>query len=93
MKIYASQWDEVGDEADPRARLLTHFEINGCPMHLEAVAVRPVNMAPPFDGQTFEDQIPQWIQTALLDSTDGAAAQTVEIQGRRYVLIATPYQQ
>jgi len=91
MRIPAKQWEEVGDEDDPRARLLTHFEINGCPMHLEAVALHPVRMVVPFDGQTFDIQVPQWIQTTLLDSADGDAVRTVEIKGRHYALIATPY--
>ena len=84
-------WEQTGDEDDPAARLLTSFSINGCMFHLEALAVTEHER----DGERTEqryDDAPGWIMTAIEDSADGRPVSTVEMQGRKYVLIATPYQ-
>lgn len=80
-------WDETGEDDDPRARLLAHIRIGPLDMHLEAWAV---------------DRDESGVQHAL-ESTMRAddfnslclmmdtSFITVEIDGRDYVLVATPY--
>jgi len=94
ITIPEDQWELIGFDDDGNenaSRLLTTIKINGAYFHLEAVAVRPVRMAAPFDGQTFEDA-PEWIREAIAASADGEPVQTIPIKGHEYVLIATPYQ-
>lgn len=91
MNIDPSQlkWEAFADGDDPRAKLLDEsFSIAGCPMHLEAFAVNEDD-----DGaQTAVD-------FSVEDDLDAIRAgvhadgpwRTVQIDGREYVLIASPY--
>ena len=81
------QWDECGHESDLSARLLSHVRIAGLDMHLEAWAVED-------DG----DGVQQAVETTMRGDAFGTICdimdtdfETVTINGREYVLIATPY--
>lgn len=88
IKIPAHQWEECGHEENPRSRLLAGITINGCPMHLEAYEVTESDDRHGLQG--FVEQFGD-CENAFYEFTEGAA-QTVEIAGRHYVLVATPYQ-
>lgn len=87
IDLMAITWDETGMEADPAARLLAHIQIGPVNMHLEAWAVtdneegEQVGLPESWRDQEL-DQLQGWMETAF---------DTVEINGREYVLIATPY--
>lgn len=92
LRIPEDAWEPVGrDDGDPWARILTTIWINGCPMHLEGVAVEPgpdgiQNAADP----EFEDTLGA---LAAIDCPDGPW-QTVTLESvdaRTYVLHAEPF--
>lgn len=84
---YALTWDETGHESDPAARLLAHIRIAGLDMHLEAWAI------------TYDEDGMQEVTAATMRSDAfgticdimDTAFETTTINGREYVLIATPY--
>ena len=89
ITIPLDQWEHNGPEDDPAAWLLATIKINGCSMHLEAVAATGREE----DGIVLQDyEAPYWIGYALGSSADDELVQTVEIDGREYALIATPFQ-
>lgn len=77
----------IGDEANPRGRLLGTLDINGVSFHAEFIQVRR-------DRKTGEQRPVQSTQTnwdALCQSDDGGAFQTITLNRRRYALLVTPY--
>lgn len=74
---------EEGD--DPRSRLLTQLNINGCPMHLEAYAVKPDTDIQEAADPTFADDIER------LQAMQDARFVTTTIREREYILVATPH--
>jgi hypothetical protein len=84
VDIPISNW--LVDRED-RFRLKTTLVVNGLPLHLEAIAVR--------DGEQGlqEANDPSDESLALVHEAVGAHGQwqTLEIDGRDYVLIATPF--
>lgn len=80
-------WTECGDESDPSARLLAHIRIAGLDMHLEAWAV--TTDADGMQQATEETRRAEEFDQlcTMMDTT----FETVEIRGRQYILIATPY--
>lgn len=83
IPLEAIKWDEIGEE-DKGARLLAHIRIGTLDMHLEARAVDPTA-----DCQTLLEYDED------LDRMNGIAGdvafETLEINGRDYVLFALPY--
>lgn len=80
-------WDETGHEEDPRARLLTHIRIGPVDMHLEAWEVA-------YDDEGLQVATPATYRVDDFDTLTGimeTAFRTLEIEGREYALIATPY--
>lgn len=96
LNIPLDQWQQTGPEDDPSARLLKSFTINGCSMHLEAVAVTEGEARTLLDveapEQEYHDSVPSWIQEAIAASADYEPVETIKMDGRSYILIATPYQ-
>ena len=94
IAVPEDMWDDVSPEAD-RSRLLTTIVINSCPMHLEAVEIlegdKRTITTDYYPQQEFANA-PDWIAAAIAESADWESVQTCEIGGRRYALIATPYQ-
>lgn len=84
-------WDEIGAESDPKARLLAHIRIAGLDMHLEAWEVEYVDHPDGLQVQCAKEA------SLSADSFDKLCAMmdssfvTTEIDGREYVLVATPY--
>jgi hypothetical protein len=87
LQIPDSDWEDSGPDNDPTARLLAAITLNGCPMHLEAYAVIEDATGQRFEDEAFIDQ-----ENAVLSVLVDGAARTVEINGRDYVLVATPAQ-
>lgn len=82
-------WTEAGPEDDPRARLLATLYVNQTPHHVEALAVDDVedvvrNQAVHPDYEHMVDQVADAVASQ-------GSWQTVEIDGRNYVLIITPH--
>lgn len=81
------QWDETGGEGDPQARLLAHIQIGDLSMHLEAWAVTK-------DAEGHQRATPATLRgddfDLLCDMMD-CQFTTIAIDGRDYILIATPY--
>ncbi|MBD9544318.1 hypothetical protein IB276_33265 [Ensifer sp. ENS04] len=80
-------WDETGHEEDPRARLCTHIKIGPIDMHLEAWEVS-------YDTEGFQVATPATYRVDDFDTLIGMMEsdfRTLEIEGREYALIATPY--
>lgn len=80
-------WQETGPAEDPSARLLAPITIAQCSMHLEAFAIKDsdeqrfvINDHDGFGGD----------EEAFYSLTNNAV-QTVDINGREYALLATPY--
>lgn len=77
------------NECDPRTRLHTTINLGGVSMHLEAIEVKGVErgdcvlQVPENDG--LEDEV------AHLQEFAGGTFVTHEIQGRHYIIIATPH--
>lgn len=80
-------WEDTGvDESG--SRLLAHIRINGVDLHLEAYeAHEPDAKGQKFVNTLFEDE-----EHAVLDTFVDGAARTQTINGREYVLVATPFQ-
>lgn len=80
-------WEEIGEDGDDKARLLAHICIGPLNMHLEAWAI---------DENETERQIaiPASMRTDDLEKLNNmmdCSFQELEIDGRFYVLVATPY--
>ncbi|MCO5730115.1 hypothetical protein [Rhizobium sp. SSA_523] len=81
------QWDDTGADTDPRARLLAHINIGGLDMHLEAWAVHR-------DDEGVQHADPTSMRRDDFDSLCtmmDTTFTTIDIGGRDYILIATPY--
>lgn len=87
MPIGLIHWDEIGEEPDLKARLLGHIRIGNLDMHLEAWAVTR-----DAEGIQTADPATQRIDDfdALCNMMD-TSFQTIDIDGRGYILVATPY--
>ena len=91
------QWTQIGEDSDPTQRLLAHIIVNGCDLHLEAIAVTENDDAEfPEDRQVFSysdgNRYDSWATLAIRESADFEPVQTAKINGRNYALIATPFQ-
>jgi hypothetical protein len=84
-------WQPAGADDDPTARLLTTLVIDGSYyMHLTAVAVvEPFDEGPWF-MQAADDAFADEFEAACL-ATGDAALDTIHIDDRRYVLVASPF--
>lgn len=98
VRIHDHEWEEAGTAKDLRAHLVASgVTINGCPMHVEAWAVKMVRREPDGlgAGGDFQTTVERESDEAFghlwpLTNADGPF-QTVEIEGRAYVLVATPH--
>lgn len=87
IPLDALQWDDIGEAEDPKARLLAHICIGPLNMHLEAWAITE-------DGEGIQAVVSESSRTDDFDrmcTMMDCTFQTVEIEGREYFLIATPY--
>lgn len=88
-RIDTVTWEDSGSDDDPKSRLLAQVAILGCPMHLEAYAVH-------YDGDAHM-QVPDDISWDVTINDFASAAgsdgpwMTVGIDGREYVLFASPH--
>lgn len=84
------QWQEVGGDEVPACRLLAHIRIAGLDMHLEAWEIER-------DAEGLAGMVNVKPETGRQDDFDtlclmfGCAFDTTNINGREYVLLATPY--
>lgn len=81
------RWDDTGEEHDPKARLLAHIQIGTLDMHLEAWAVSK-------DEEGIQRAAESTMRSDDFDSLCNmmdCSFQTIEIDGREYVLVATPF--
>jgi hypothetical protein len=86
ISLDALVWDEIGDDDDPKNRLLTSIRIGPLFMHLEALEVAP-NFHDAYDAKySGRDDMLQ-----ALMGYEEAVFERIEIEGRFYVLIATPF--
>lgn len=82
----ALAWQEIGDEADPKTRLLAHMRIGNVDLHVEAREV-----AQDEDGFQTTKDYPDDLDT-MLSITDSRAYVTLEMHGRNYWLLIHPYE-
>ena len=97
LTIPFAQWGQIGNDSDPTQRLLAHIVVNGCDLHLEAIAVIENDDAEFIeDRQVFScsdgNQYDSRATLAIRESADFEPVQTAKINGRNYALIATPFQ-
>lgn len=92
ITIAPEDWEPTGpdaesdpDEPDPTARLLASINVNGCALHLEAFAVVDNDSCQEAAHAHFHDDV------EALQNMQDTAFQTVEINGRTYILVATPH--
>jgi hypothetical protein len=87
LTIPQEAWLRVGAKGDTSAVLHAVIEINGCPMHVEAIAT--INANGEQRGPTEETDA----TLDLLSTATGAGDpwSTVAIGDRRYVLFAAPF--
>ena len=86
--IPPERWrEDMGGLGASRLSSARALIINGCPLHLEAYAVKTRRGVQSFSNAIFGDE-----EHAVLDTLVHGAAQTVTIRRRQYVLVATPYQ-
>lgn len=81
------EWGETGHEDSPASRLTAHIRIAGLDMHLEAWEVET-------DDHGDQSAKPETFRETDFDSLAmmmDCTFETVEINGREYVLLATPY--
>jgi hypothetical protein len=82
----ALTWDEIGDDDDPKNRLLACLRVGPLYMHLEAIEVVP-NFHDGYDARyAGRDEM---LQSLL--AFEECVFERLEIDGRFYVLIATPF--
>jgi hypothetical protein len=83
IELAAIAWDKIG-ETDPANRMLAHIRIAGLDMHLEARQVE-------YDGDGNQGIVDFSDDYDHLSAMCDCAFTTVEIEGREYLLYATPY--
>lgn len=76
-------WDEIGEEDNPRSRLLSHIRIGDLDMHLEA---REIDQT-----QEFQTTISCPESTERLQAIEEVEFTTTDINGREYIMFALPY--
>ena len=86
ISIGRESWAADGPDDDPRGRLTASIRINGCEMHLEAYAVHTND-----EGTQEFDVWPDECESIYHGVSAEGAWRTVEIDGREYALIASPY--
>lgn len=81
------EWDATGTDVDPRARLVAHIRIGPLDMHLEAWELEPD------DGNIQAVSPASWRSEGFDTIADVMECkfQPIDIDGRAYFLIATPY--
>lgn len=87
IPMSAISWSKIGDESDPAVRMLAHIRIGGLDMHLEAWAVT-------IDDDGMQSAVMSSRRTeefGQLCTMMDCVFETIEFEGRQYVLIATPY--
>lgn len=81
-----SDWEECGAEEDPKGRLMSTTEINGCPMHVEAFAVY-INRDREQKARVYDDAFESLCAGFSIDG----AYRTVRIGRRNYAIFASPF--
>lgn len=80
-------WEQIGDDDDPKNRLLTSIKIGPLFMHLEAVEVERTGedgyLSAKYEGRD------DYLQTLM--NLEETTFSTLEIDGRAYVLWAVPF--
>lgn len=95
-----SAWEKTGQLGDgeptdpgdiPESRLLAHIKVNGCSLHLEAIQVTEK----PVSGREWGEQVAAndyfADDVSRYQDMQETGFQTVEIMGREYIIVATPY--
>lgn len=88
IDAHALHWKDVSaEDAKPNTRLLATLTLGGVSHHLEAFAVEERNgLQLTVDGR-WDDTLGDYYEAT---GADGPFA-TVEMRGRRYVFVMTPY--
>lgn len=86
IPLEAIVWNECGEESDPAARMLAHVKIGSLDMHLEAWQIENID-----DCQFATEASMRTGDFNELAGMMDSTFQTIEIDGRDYVLVATPY--
>ena len=87
ITIPAEAWRRVGPASDAAAILRTVIEINGCPMHLEAIATA----TPDGEQRGATDETDATLDLLSTLTAAGDPWATARIGGRPYVLVAAPF--
>lgn len=89
LTVPPDAWEEVGDEDDPRNRLIATLYLNTLPMHLEAyeVYVDPDNGLQVTKCSDLADLV---VDLHYGFGADGHW-QTLDIEGREYLVFASPH--
>lgn len=94
-RLAVPKWDEQGEDEDPKARLLTtvvlvdQFGVGGVHLHLEAVQVHVVgDLQVPVEASGYSEEALTNLHLAV--DADGHW-DTLEVDGREYVVFATPF--
>ena len=85
ITIPFEQWEQTGSEEDITSRLLSGITINGLPLHVEAIAIDPDDDIQKAADPTFEDDVERY------QSIQDTNFRTTEINGRQYIIVATPH--
>ena len=80
-------WEQTGEEENPRSRLHASVHLFGVFMHLEAWEVREYD-TPEYHSQEVVAYTTDF--DPLYELCGVAAFETLEIEGRQYVVICTP---
>ena len=88
IRIAALRWKDISDdESKPCSRLLGELRFDGVSHHLEAIEVEDRDGTQCAVDSAWDDMLTEYVTAT---GADGPFS-TVEIRGRAYVLLMTPY--
>lgn len=87
IRLEDLRWKDDGPEESPKSRLLSTFHIGGNGMHLDAIEVHAPNLLQEAVDESHEDDLSYLYAGAGMTGN----METVEIDGRSYVLFAYPF--
>ena len=87
IPLEALKWNPCGPDDDPDCRLLAHINIAGLDMHLEAWEIDQDD----HDFQSVREETMRSDDFDTLASIMDCRFETITIDEREYVLVATPY--
>lgn len=88
VSMPADAWEPTGPDSDPESRLLACLVIGGCRMHLEAYEVRIDKHNTQVAANSLFDNN---VSSAYCVGEPDKPFETIDINGKTYILVATPY--